>query len=152
MRSASRQSSRLYRCALIGQHAHDDRRCCGGTQKECLAATWQLGPCQRGGQAIEFKMKCMANTYEAWIGEVQRALDSINMSMDDWHTRWPFDFHAEYNEGTKATDAALKANHFWWREQNRSLDQDCRLTSECWLPRGHQGSCELVRFRFRAEP
>jgi hypothetical protein len=86
----------------------------------------------------------MGDTYEVWIGEVQQALRSINMSMDDWQSQWPFDFHAEYKAGTKANDAAVKANRFWWYEQNRSLKQDCRLTPNCWLPRGHQGPCQPV--------
>jgi hypothetical protein len=66
------------------------------------------------------------------------------MSMDDWQSRWPFDFQAEYKAGTKADDAAMKANRFWWHEQNKSLKQDCRSTPNCWLPRGHQGTCQPV--------
>jgi hypothetical protein len=84
----------------------------------------------------------MADTYEIWIADVQHALGSINMPMDEWQSLWPFDFQAEYAAGTKADDAAMKANRFWWYEQNRSLKQDCRLTPNCWLPRGHQGSCQ----------
>jgi hypothetical protein len=86
----------------------------------------------------------MADAYEVWIGQVQQALGSINMSVDDWQNRWPFDFQAEYKTGTKADDAAMKANRFWWHQQNRALKQDCRLTPNCWLPRGHQGSCQPV--------
>ena len=37
-------------------------------------------------------------------------------------------FSREYEAGTKAGEAAMKANRFWWREQNKSLKQDCRLT------------------------
>jgi hypothetical protein len=96
------------------------------------------------GTALRFKMMGMADTYEVWIGEVQQALRSVNMSMDDWQSLWPFDFHVEYNAGTKADDAAMKANRFWWHEQNRSLKRDCRLTPDCWLPSGHQGSCQPV--------
>jgi antirestriction protein ArdC len=96
------------------------------------------------GDGLRFKMKAMADAYEIWIGEVQQTLGSINMSMDDWQSRWPFDFQAEYKAGTKADDAAIKANRFWWHEQNRSLKQDCRLTVNCWLPRGHQGTCQPV--------
>jgi len=94
--------------------------------------------------ALRFKIKGMADAYEVWIGEVQRALGSINMSIDDWQSLWPFDFQAEYKAGTKADDAAMKANRFWWHEQNRSLKQDCRLNPDCWLPRAHQGSCQPV--------
>jgi hypothetical protein len=35
----------------------------------------------------------------------------------------------------------MKANRFWWREQNKSMKQDCRETSGCWLAQGHQGEC-----------
>ena len=38
----------------------------------------------------------------------------------------------------------MKANRFWWHEQNKSLKQDCRSTPNCWLPRGHQGPCQPV--------
>jgi hypothetical protein len=84
----------------------------------------------------------MSNGYDGWISDVQQALGSINMSMDDWQSRWPFDFQAEYMAGTKADDAAMKANRFWWREQNKSLKQDCRSTPNCWLPLGHRGDCQ----------
>jgi hypothetical protein len=84
----------------------------------------------------------MAEGYEIWISEVQQVLRSINMVMDDWQKLWPFDFQCEYKAGTKADETAMKANRFWWHQQNRSLKQDCRLTLDCWLPRGHQGSCQ----------
>lgn len=64
-------------------------------------------------------MESMSSRYEAWISDVQHALSSINMSMEDWQGRWPFDFQAEYKSGTEADDAAMKANTFWWHEQNR---------------------------------
>jgi hypothetical protein len=86
----------------------------------------------------------MTDAYQRWFGAVQRALQSINMSMDDWQNLWKFDFEAEYVAGTKADEAAMKANRFWWHEQNRSLKQDCRRTADCWLPRDHQGSCQPV--------
>jgi hypothetical protein len=98
------------------------------------------------GAALRFKIRGMTESYEVWIGEVQRALGSINMSMDDWQVLWPFDFRAEYKAGTNADDAAMKANRFWWHQQNRSLKEDCRLTPNCWLSRGHQGSCQPVNF------
>ena len=90
----------------------------------------------------DFRIKIMSNGYEAWIRDVQQALGSINMSMDDWQARWPFNFQAEYNAGATAAAAAMKANRFWWYQQNKSLMQDCRSTSSCWLPRGHQGACQ----------
>ena len=96
------------------------------------------------GAGVRSRMKSMSNGYEAWISGVQQALGSINMSMDDWQSRWPFDFQAEYDAGTKADDAAMKANRFWWHEQNKSLKQDCRSTPNCWLPRGHRGDCQPV--------
>lgn len=84
----------------------------------------------------------MSSRFEDWIKKVEEALSSINMSMDDWQSRWRFDFRAEYESGTDADDAAMKANRFWWLEQNKSLKQDCRSAPNCWLPRGHQGHCQ----------
>lgn len=95
--------------------------------------------------ASGFNIDNMSSGYKHWIAEVNEALTSINMSMDDWQPRWPFDFAAEYKAGTKADDAAMKANRFWWFEQNKSLQQDCRVTPSCWLPRGHQGICQPAR-------
>lgn len=83
-------------------------------------------------------------TYEAWLDEVKAALQSINMPFDDWQGHWPFDFKAEYDAQTKADDAAMKANRYWWLEQNKAIKQDCRQTQNCWLPRGHQGECQPV--------
>ena len=83
---------------------------------------------------------------------VQQALGSINMSMEEWQSRWPFDFQAEYKAGTKADDAAMKANRFWWHAQNKSLKQDCRSTPNCWLPRGHQGPCQPLSCNSRNRP
>jgi len=82
--------------------------------------------------------------YEHWLDEVKAALDSVNMPMIDWQGVWPFDFQAEYDSGTKPHDAAMRANRYWWREQNKSLKQDCRESKDCWLPRGHRGVCQPV--------
>jgi hypothetical protein len=41
--------------------------------------------------------------YEHWLDAVRAALDSINMPMADWQGLWPFDFHAEYDEGRSLT-------------------------------------------------
>jgi hypothetical protein len=109
------------------------------------------GASRRPDASVRSNLK-MSNGYEAWIRDVQQALGSINMAMDDWQSRWPFDFQAEYNAGTKADDAAMKANRFWWHEQNKSLKQDCRLTPNCWLPRGHQGACQPVNSESRLKP
>jgi hypothetical protein len=67
----------------------------------------------------------MSSRYEDWINKVEEALNSINMSMADWQGRWPFDFHAEYESGTDADNAAMKANRFWWLQQNKSLRRNC---------------------------
>ena len=84
----------------------------------------------------------MAATYQLWLDQVRDALRSINMQMDDWQPVWSFDFRSEYDAGVKADDAATKANRYWWKEQNKSLKQDCRQTKDCWLPRGHRGVCQ----------
>lgn len=84
----------------------------------------------------------MTDAYEVWLDQVRDALRSINMSMEDWQRIWSFDFSAEYKAGTNPEAAAMKANRFWWREQNKSLKQDCQKTPGCWLPRGHQGGCQ----------
>jgi hypothetical protein len=84
----------------------------------------------------------MAETYEVWLEQVRHALRSINMHIEDWEGVWPFDFSAEYEAGTNPDAAAMKANRFWWREQNKSMKQDCQKTPACWLPQGHQGNCQ----------
>jgi hypothetical protein len=86
----------------------------------------------------------MPDAYDKWLGEVRNVLNSINMRMDDWQGIWHFDFRSEYDDGSDAKDAAAKANRFWWHEQNKSLKRDCAQTANCWLPRGHQGSCEPI--------
>lgn len=82
--------------------------------------------------------------YTTWMAEVKAALDSINMGVDDWQNTWPFDFEQEYRSGSTAIDAAHRANRFWWFNQNRSLNKNCRLTANCWLPNGHQGVCQTL--------
>ncbi|MGA7557425.1 MAG: hypothetical protein WBV60_20780 [Terriglobales bacterium] len=86
-----------------------------------------------------------SETYEVRLRDVRAALQSINMPFDDWQKVWRFDFEKEFNTGVKATDAAMKANRFWWHEQNKAMQRDCRQTPNCWLPRGHQGECQPVR-------
>jgi hypothetical protein len=51
--------------------------------------------------------------------------------MDDWQIAWPFDFATEYKAGTAANDAAMRANRFWWKRQNKSIGQDCRRSPNC---------------------
>jgi hypothetical protein len=80
-------------------------------------------------------------TYEVWLEQVKTALRSINMQMEDWQPTWSFDFQRENKAGTTPDDAAMKANRYWWHQQNKSLKQDCQRTPSCWLPRAHQGDC-----------
>lgn len=84
----------------------------------------------------------MAEAYEAWLDKVRDALRSINMHIEDWQSSWPFDFGAEYRVGTNPDTAAMKANRFWWNEQNKSLKRNCQKTPGCWLSKEHQGECQ----------
>jgi len=36
----------------------------------------------------------------------------------------------------------MKANRYWWHEQNKSMGRECDKFPGCWLPRGHQGDCQ----------
>ena len=81
-------------------------------------------------------------SYESWLKEVDEALSSINMPMQDWEEIWAFDFRSEFAAKTTSTDAAMKANRYWWQCQNKALGQDCLKTPNCWLPRNHQGDCQ----------
>jgi hypothetical protein len=78
---------------------------------------------------------------DQWLKEVTAA-ETVNMPMADWQNLWPFDFQAQYAAGVTPDDAAMKANRYWWHEQNKSQNRNCRETKDCWLPRGHQGICE----------
>jgi len=84
----------------------------------------------------------MVLTYEIWLEQVKDALRSINMPMDDWQSLWPFDFSGEHDKGTEPDAAAIKANRFWWYQQNKSMGRDCDKVPGCWLPRGHQRDCQ----------
>lgn len=84
----------------------------------------------------------MADAYEVWLDQVKDALRSINMNMSDWQPVWSFDFKSEYGAGTPPDDAAMKANRFWWGEQNKSIGRACDRLPGCWLPKGHQGECQ----------
>jgi hypothetical protein len=77
--------------------------------------------------------------FQNWLAEVRDALQSIGMGLEDWQQRWRFDFEREHKAGVVPAKAAEKANRFWWREQNKVLNQDCCLAPNCWLPRGHSG-------------
>jgi hypothetical protein len=84
----------------------------------------------------------MPVAYTEWLKDVREALNSINMPMDDWQKNWQFDFAAEYQAGGDPGKAAEKANRYWWQQQNRALNQECKRDSNCWLPQGHQGDCQ----------
>jgi hypothetical protein len=95
----------------------------------------------------------MTVSYGAWLQEVEQALASINMPMGEWQTQWVFDFPREFRFGAASSDAAMKANRFWWHEQNKAVHQNCTLSRDCWLPRGHQGRCQPVtQGAFGAQP
>jgi hypothetical protein len=82
--------------------------------------------------------------YDEWMKKLRTAFDSLNLPMADWQALGAFDYRREYDAGVDPADAAKKANRYWWREWNKSLNQDCRQTKNCWLPRGHQGGCQPV--------
>ena len=86
----------------------------------------------------------MTDQFTSWLEQVKESLRSINMPMDDWQRTWEFDFRGQFEKGIPPADAAEAANRFWWHEQNKSQKQDCRTTTDCWLPRGHQGDCQPV--------
>jgi len=86
----------------------------------------------------------MKSPYDIWISDVRSALQSINMPMDEWQNNWRFDFEHEYKTGSDSSQAAEKANRYWWYEQNKALRQECRRTPHCWLPQNHQGECQPV--------
>lgn len=86
----------------------------------------------------------MILTYEISLEQVKDALRCINMPIENWQGVWPFDFSAEHDAGTNPDDAAMKANGYWWHQQNKSLKQDCQKIPNCWLPRNHQGVCHPI--------
>jgi hypothetical protein len=89
-------------------------------------------------------MGVTVSTYEEWLMGVRDALTSMNMAIEDWQSIWPFDFRAEHDRGTEPDATALKANRFWWYQQNKSMRRECLQTANCWLPREHHGSCESI--------
>jgi hypothetical protein len=86
----------------------------------------------------------MPATYEEWMKEVRAAFDSLVTPMEDWPAIGAFDFRSEYNAGVKPKDAAMKANRRWWHDWNKSLNQECQRSEQCWLPRGHEGQCQPI--------
>jgi len=89
-----------------------------------------------------YSMENMPEAYDVWLDHVRDALRSMNMHIEDWQGIWPFDFTAEYEMGIDPDAAAMKANRFWWCEQNKSINRDCHNMPGCWLPQGHQGECQ----------
>ena len=89
-------------------------------------------------------MEASLAPFDAWLLELKSTLDSINMPLDTWQAVTPFDFSRELKSGISANVAALKANRFWWRNQNQRINQECHLTPNCRLPCGHAGTCEQV--------
>ena len=86
----------------------------------------------------------MESGFDAWMSQVRMTLESINMALESWQKAWPFDFDHEFKTGTRPKDAAMKANMFWWKQQNAAIGQECRKTPNCWLPKEHQGKCQPV--------
>jgi hypothetical protein len=86
----------------------------------------------------------MDKSYEEWMGEVRATFKSLNLPAADWQAIGAFDYRTEYDAGASPRHAATKANHQWWHQWNKSLNQDCRETEDCWLPRGHEGQCQLI--------
>lgn len=83
-----------------------------------------------------------AGNYEAWLKDVEDALSSINMAIQEWQQNWHFDFEAEFKAGAAPKDAAMRANQFWWHQQNKTIGKDCRKNPNCWLPLNHSGECQ----------
>jgi len=115
-----------------------------GGIEACLPATPDAHATKTSLAALVLQWVGMADSYEIWFEEVKDALRSINMPIEDWQGVWPFDFSGEHDEGATPDDAAMKANRYWWHQQNKSLKQDCQRTPSCWLPRDHQGKCQPV--------
>jgi hypothetical protein len=80
----------------------------------------------------------------AWLEEVRDVLASTNIDVPDWQAKWPYDFTRAFDAGLSSRDAALHANKWWWWQQNKEIRQECDRNVNCWLTRGHQGSCELL--------
>jgi hypothetical protein len=95
--------------------------------------------------AIRLQFTVSHMSFENWINDVKEALASVNMPLEAWQKTFHFDFRLEFERGTTPTQAAEKANRFWWRQQNEDIGQQCRKRFDCWLPNGHQGACEPVK-------
>jgi hypothetical protein len=82
------------------------------------------------GLALE-STKGRDSGYGLWLHAVREALRSINMSIEDWQKLWPLDLRAEYEQGTRPNDAALKATRFSWHQQNKSMRKECHNWPGC---------------------
>jgi len=71
--------------------------------------------------------------------EVRAVLDSLILPVADWQVMGAFDYQREYDAGVPPNIAAMKANRQWWHDWNKSPNQECQRSKDCWLPRGHQG-------------
>lgn len=54
--------------------------------------------------------------FGTWLVEVRTVLAAMQMEMTNWQDNWDFDFRKEYDRGSSARDAALRAHDFWWRQ------------------------------------
>jgi hypothetical protein len=86
----------------------------------------------------------MPASFEEWMKEVRAAFGALSLPAKDWQALGAFDYRREYEAGVTPADAAAKANRHWWLEWNKSLNQDCRRSKNCWLPRGHRDQCQPV--------
>jgi hypothetical protein len=91
-----------------------------------------------------------ASKYEDWLSEVKEGLASVNMAFDLWQRTCAFDFEKEFAAGTNANDAAMKANKFWWYQQNKAINQDCRISSGIASNLREHSRCILQPMRTRS--
>ena len=87
----------------------------------------------------------MADAYDVWVSQVQAALRSINMAMDDWQKVWRFDFRKQFDAGASADEAAIRANKFWWRQQRK---HDIGLSQPAPVDRAPYATGDHVKVEF----
>lgn len=68
----------------------------------------------------------IAAAYGVWLEEVQEALASINMPIEEWQRQWAFDFQREFQSSAEATDAAMKANRSGGTSKTRPSTKTAR--------------------------
>jgi len=64
------------------------------------------------------------SAFDDWMAEVRSALESINMSIEDWQGIWPFDFQSEHAKGIAPAGAAEKLLASAW--SRRCLPSCCQ--------------------------